>query len=71
MTGLKKLSIGFTLSNGASQGLILPPLQCKQPYLVTSCLVTTKLMGPKWKEKLQLTKLVINEVEAAQRQTNY
>jgi hypothetical protein len=33
----EKLIKGFTLSNGASQELILPPLQCKQPYLATSC----------------------------------
>ena len=56
LTGLKKLPIGFTLSNGASQGLILPPLQCKQPYLATSCPDAKKLMGPKCKEKLQLIK---------------
>lgn len=52
---LKKISKGFTLSNGASQELILPPLQCKQPYLVTSCQDDKSSVEPKWNELKEFT----------------
>jgi hypothetical protein len=46
----EKLIKGFTLSNGASQELILPPLQCKQPYLATSCQDAKSSVEPEWNE---------------------